>query len=248
MATGNIKNFELKVGKSGLIIIVVGMAVLLCTAFLFGVDVGKNIDTYPDKIAALPQKALALVWQPAKIRAAQSSPDNKSLQNKSATDEKFSLTYHKDLTSKEGILKAESVTENKPLVLPPDNEEETAANNFNVDNKTQPTPANEKTREKGAIKAKEIAPSVASNKKKFIIQAASLKDKTTAKKMSKKITSLGFISQVIKVDIKGKGTMFRVVVSGFEDMVQADKAAQEITKQTGTDCIIKSVDSKEKKD
>jgi hypothetical protein len=44
------------------------MAVLLCTAFLFGVDVGKNIDTYPDKIAALPQRALALVWRPAKIR------------------------------------------------------------------------------------------------------------------------------------------------------------------------------------
>jgi cell division protein FtsN len=247
MASGNIKNFELKVGKAGLIIIVVGMAVLLCTAFLFGVDVGKNIDTYPDQIAALPQKALALFWQPAKIRAAQTSQDNKSVQNKSATDEKFSLTYHKDLTSKEGILKAESVTENQPLVLPPDNQEGTAANNFNVENKNLPAPVNEKTREKGDNKAKEIMPSVASNKMKFIIQAASLKDKTTANKMSKKITSLGFISQVIKVDVKGKGIMFRVVVSGFEDMVQADQAAQEITKKTGTDCIIKSVGSKEKK-
>jgi len=248
MKSGNIKNFELKIGKSGLIIIVVGMAVLLCTAFLFGIDVGKNIDTYPDKIAALPQKALALVWQPAKIRAAQSSPDNKSGQNKSVSDEKFSLTYHKDLTSKEGILKAESVAENQPLVSPPDNEDATAANNLNVENKSRPAPVNEKTREKSDIKAKEIATSVASNKKKFIIQAASLKDKTTANKMSKKITSLGFISQVIKVDVKGKGIMFRVVVSGFEDMFQADQAAQEITKKTGTDCIIKSVDSKEKKD
>jgi cell division protein FtsN len=247
MATGNIKNFELKVGKSGLIIIVVGMAVLLCTAFLFGVDVGKNIDTYPDKIAALPQKVLALFWQPAKIRAAQISQDNKSVQNKSAPDEKFNLTYHKDLTSKEGMLKAASVTENQPLGLPPDNQEETAANNFNVENKNQPAPVNENAREKGDIKAKEIAPSVASNKKKFIIQAASLKDKTTADKMSKKITSLGFISQVMKVDVKGKGVRFRVVVSGFDDMAQADGAAQEITKKTGTACMIKSVDSKENK-
>ena len=70
MATGNIKNFELKVGKAGLIIIIVGMAVLLCMAFLFGVDVGKNIDTYPEKIAALPQKTLALIWRPAKISVA----------------------------------------------------------------------------------------------------------------------------------------------------------------------------------
>ena len=123
-----------------------------------------------------------------------------------------------------------------------------SAADFNVENKNQTTPVNEKTREKGDIKAKEIAPSVTSNKKKFIIQAASLKDKTTANKMSKKITSLGFISQVMKVDVKGKGMMFRVVVSGFEDMVQADQAAQKITKKTGTACIIKSSDSKEKKD
>jgi len=37
MATGNIKNFELKIGKTGVIIVVAGMAVLLCAAFLFGV-------------------------------------------------------------------------------------------------------------------------------------------------------------------------------------------------------------------
>jgi cell division septation protein DedD len=247
MATGNIKNFELKVGKAGLIIIVVGMAVLLCTAFLLGIDVGKNIDTYPDKIAALPQKALALVWQPAKIRAAQISQDNKSVQNKSATDEKFSLTYHEDLTNKEGVIKAEAVTENQPLVLPPDNKGETAANNFNVDNKNQPAPVNEKTREKGDIKPKEIAPIIASDKHKFIIQVASLKDKTKANKIIKKIDSLGFTSQVVKFESKGKGMMFRVVVSGFEDKVQADEAAQKISQKTGTSCVIKCVDNEDKK-
>lgn len=248
MKSGNIKNFELKVGKAGLIIIVVGMAVLLSTAFLFGVDVGKNIDTYPDKIAALPQKALALVWQPAKIRAAQSAPDNKSGQHQSATEEKFNLTYHKDLTSKEGLLKAGSVTEKQPLVLPPKNGEETVTGDFNVETQNPPVPVvNEKTMEKGDIKAKEIAPSVASNKKKFIIQVASLKDKSKANKINKKISSLGFISQVIKVDVKGKGILFRVVVSGFEDKVQADEAAQKITNKTGTNCLIKSVDSEAKK-
>ena len=105
MASGNIKNFELKIGKAGLIIIVVGMAVLLCTAFLFGVDVGKNIDTYPDKIAALPQKALALVWRPAKIRAAQSAPDNKNGPNQPQTQDKenIDLTFYNALTSKKGV-------------------------------------------------------------------------------------------------------------------------------------------------
>jgi len=247
MATGNIKNFELKVGKAGLIIIVVGMAVLLCTAFLFGVDVGKNIDTYPDKIAALPQKALALVWQPAKIRAAQNAPDNKNGPSQPQTQENIDLTFYNDLTSKKGIPKEQPVPEKQPVFFPPQNGEETVTGNFNVKPQNAPVPVNEKTKEKGDIKAKEISPSTASNKQKFIIQVASLKDKTIANKMNKKISSLGFISQVIKVDVKGKGVFFRVIVSGFENKVQADEAGKKITKKTGTDCIIKSVDSELKK-
>jgi cell division protein FtsN len=247
MKSGNVKNFELKVGKAGLIIIVVGMAVLLCTAFLFGVDVGKNIDTYPDKIAALPQKVLALFWRPANIRAAQSAPDNKNGPSQPQTQENMDLTFYNALTSKEGILKEQPVPEKQPVFLPPQNGEETVTGNFNIEAQNQPGPANEKTKEKGDIKAKEIAPSLASNKHKFIIQVASLKDKTKANKMNKKISSLGFISQVIKVDVKGKGVLFRVVVSGLEDKVQADEAAQKITKKTGTNCIIKSVDSEAKK-
>jgi cell division protein FtsN len=245
MATGNIKNFELKVGKAGLIIIVVGMAVLLCTAFLFGVDVGKNIDTYPDKIAALPQKALALVWQPAKIRAARSAPDNKN--GPGQTQENIDLTFYNDLTSKKGIPKEQPVPEKQSVFFPPQNGEETVTGNFNVKTQNAPVPVNEKTKEKGELKIKEVVPSVASNKQKFIIQVASLKDKTTANKMNKKISSLGFISQVIKVDVKGKGVFFRVIVSGFENKVQADEAGKKITKKTGTDCIIKSVDSELKK-
>jgi Sporulation related domain. len=52
---------------------------------------------------------------------------------------------------------------------------------------------------------------------------------------------------VIKVDVKGKGIFFRVVVPGFEDKVQAQEAAQKISQKTGLNCIIKSVDNEEKK-
>ena len=248
MASGNIKNFELKVGKAGLIIIVFGMAVLLCTAFLFGVDVGKNIDTYPDKIASLPQKILALVWRPANIRIAQSAPDNKNGQNQPPkSQENIDLTFYNALTSKKGVLKEQQVQDKQPVVLPPENGGETVTGNFNIEVQKPPVPVNDKTKEKGKSKEKEIESIIASNKQKFKIQAASLKDKTTANKMSKKIASLGFMSQVIKVDVKGKGTLYRVVVSGFEDKVQADEAAQKISRKTGTDCIIKSINSETKK-
>jgi cell division protein FtsN len=248
MATGNIKNFELKVGKAGLIIIVLGMAVLLCTSFLFGVDVGKNIDTYPDKIAALPQKALALVWRPAKINVAQNAPDNKNGQNQAPkSPENIDLTFYNALTSKKGVLKEQPVQDKQPVVLPPENGGETVSKNFNMEVQKPPVPVNDKTKEKSGSKEKEIESIIASNKQKFKIQAASLKDKTTANKMSKKITSLGFMSQVIKADVKGKGTLYRVVVSGFEDKVQADEAAQKISRKIGTDCIIKSINSETKK-
>ncbi len=248
MATGNIKNFELKIGKAGLIIVVVGMAFLICTAFLFGVDVGKNIDTYPDKIAALPQKALALVWQPAKIRAAQIATDNKNGPNQPQTQNKenIDLTFYKALTSKKGI-QEQPVTEKQPVFPPSLNGEETVAGNFNIEVKKPPVSVNEKSKEKGELKESKNEPNIDSNKQKFKIQVASLKDKTTANKMSKKIASLGFTSQVIKTDAQGKGILYRVVVSGFEDKVQADEAAQKISRKTGTDCIIKSVDSEAKK-
>jgi cell division protein FtsN len=252
MASGNIKNFELKVGKAGLIIIVLGMAVLLCTAFLFGVDVGKNIDTYPDKIAALPQKALALVWRPANIRIAQSAPDNKSGQNQAPkSSENIDLTFYNALTSKKGVLKEQQAKDKQPVVLPPENGGETViTGKVNIEAQKPPAPVNDKAKEKkekGESKEKEIESIISSNKQKFKIQAASLKDKTTANKMSKKIASLGFMSQVIKVDVKGKGTLYRVVVSGFDDKVKADEAAQKISLETGTNCIIKSINRETKK-
>ena len=114
MATGNEKKFELKIGKSGLLTVVLGMTAFLCAAFLFGIDVGQNMDTYPDKIASLPQKALALVWRPARIRMAQQSASLSHVDPSKAEDN-IDLRYHETLTSKKGLSDANSF-EGKPPV------------------------------------------------------------------------------------------------------------------------------------
>lgn len=49
MASKNVRIFELKLGKRALILFIAGMSCLLFAVFLFGVTVGKNIDTYPEK-------------------------------------------------------------------------------------------------------------------------------------------------------------------------------------------------------
>lgn len=71
MGSGNIRKFEIRLGQTGLTVLIVGMVVLLCLSFLFGVGVGKNIDTYPEKISSLPQRFLALFWRPAKVASGQ---------------------------------------------------------------------------------------------------------------------------------------------------------------------------------
>jgi cell division septation protein DedD len=51
MTSKNVRVFELKLGKRALILFIVGMSCLLFVVFLFGVTVGKNIDTYPEKFS-----------------------------------------------------------------------------------------------------------------------------------------------------------------------------------------------------
>jgi cell division septation protein DedD len=243
MATGNIKNFELKIGKTGLIILVAGMSAFLCAAFLFGVDVGKNIDTYPDKIAAFPQRVLAMVWRPARIGVAQNAPDNKNGQRQPQAGENIDLTFYDALTSKKGIANADSVPEKQPPDMQTKNEEEAAKGNFNIEAQKSSQTANDKSKATPEPKVKEAAVDTASGKNQFIVQAASLKEKKKANQVSKKISSLGFKTEIVKTDIKGKGIMFRVTALGFENKVQAQEAAQKISSKTGTNCIVKSIDN-----
>jgi len=223
MTPGNIKKMELKFGRTGIIIVVVGMAALLCSAFLLGVVVGKNIDTYPAKIASIPQKALALIWRPAKTKTIPDIVDNKPGEGQPKAGENLDLTFYNNLTSPKGEVKDQPLTEKKMVETPPPQ---------TVDPK---------------LEVKEVEKPVDASKQTFIIQAAALKEKAKAGQMSKSITALGFKSRVVEIDIKGKGTWFRVIVSGFDERAQAQAAADKIAKKTKTNCIISRVDDDKKK-
>ena len=51
MSSRKIKNFEFKLGKLGLSLFIFGISFFLLVAFIFGVIVGQNIESYPEKIA-----------------------------------------------------------------------------------------------------------------------------------------------------------------------------------------------------
>ena len=245
MASGNIKNFELRLKKLGLIIVISGMAALLCFVFLLGVDVGKNIDTYPEQMATLPRRVLAFIWHPAKIQ-----------QEDSKDGENIDLTYYNTLTSKKGMAKEQPVAPKKDsgeTQSPPATASLAKSNEENLsigassEAQKKSAAIKEITKGENKPKTKETPASAPANKQKFIIQAASLKEKAKAYQLNKKIAALGFEALIVPTEIKGKGTWYRIIISGFDNKAQAQAAAAKISKKTGTNCIIRNVDSNLKK-
>jgi len=243
MASGNIKNFELKLGKTGLVIIIVGTAVLLCCAFLFGIVVGKNIDTYPEKIASLPQRLLALVWRPAKIRVAQNQPKK---------PDELDLTFYNTLTSKKGVAEEQPIPDKKPVIevpavqqfiAQPQNDAGSASIRPNSEVKKQQALTSGTKGDAIEAKIKEAKPAVVASGGKFSVQVASLKEKNKADQMNKKISALGFTPQIVETNVQGKGTWFRVVIYGFSSKAQAQAAAGKISNKTGTTCIVRRIDT-----
>jgi cell division protein FtsN len=250
MGPGNIKKIEVKLGKTGLIIVIGGMAVLFCLSFILGVGVGKNIDTYPEKISSMPQQILALFWRPAKVSSVQKITESKETQpDKSNMD----LTFHNALTSpktpsmqpmppagKQAIVPDQKAKpQAQPDALPPKVEaalpkEEASAQKVLADDKL---PVEKKS------KNKEVPTVDPPAKALFFIQVASLKDKAKASQIHKTVAALGYPSKVLKMDIQEKGIWYRVLATGFETKAQAQIAADRISKKVKVKCVIRTVGS-----
>jgi cell division septation protein DedD len=253
MASGNTKNFELKLGRAGLIILIVGTTALLCAAFLFGISVGKNIDTYPGKIALLPQRILALVWRPAKMQVAPPVAENKPVQNQPKTQDGLDLTYYNTLTSKKGVTKEQPIPDKKPIIevpiaqqlLPP---VQNVPGNTSVSSPPEvpktPTATVAKPKDVIETKIKEAEKvTAAAGSANFSVQIASLKDKVKAEQLNKKISALGYAPRCVENNIPGKGKWFRVVIDGFASKPLAQAAAEKISDKIGTkNCIVRRVD------
>jgi len=249
MSSGNIKRFELKLGRTGIIVTIAGMAFLLCGSFILGVTVGKNIDTYPEKISSTPQRILSFFWRPAKAANQQNSAESG---DGAAGKGNMDLAFHNTLTSSKTL----------PIQTPPGAEkvqEKEVAVNQNVPATVVPEPKAPKeeiaakqeagTSKKDVIEEKIIADSrlekkeesasSASSGASYFIHVASLKEKGKADQINKVVADLGYKSKVIKTDIKGKGIWYRIIATGFETKAQAKVAVDKISKKVKTTCIIR---------
>jgi len=246
----NLKSFEYKLGKTGLIVAIAGIALFLIISFLFGVQVGKNIDTYPDIIASYPRQLLAYVWRPAKMKMIISSKETKQSKGVGKKQEEIDLTFYDTLTSKKGMTGQQVISDKKvetepvgqPLLEEKKNIEQNAIPDKKEENAASARAAVVVNKGNSVDKNKEAsAPAPAANKFTFSLQAASLKDKAKAAQVSRKITSLGYKTRVAEADIAGQGKWYRVVVDGFPNWDQAKIAADKIERQIKTKSIIRRI-------
>jgi cell division protein FtsN len=254
MASGNIKKFELKLGRAGLVIIIAGMVVLLCVFFLIGVHVGKDIDANPEKISSLPKRVLALFWKPAKVSI--SPPVREVRETEHDPVESSDLAFYNHPTDSKAKTQDDQVAVPKkpqdgflpdaPVpaqVFPPVPEQVKPPEEESV------KPALEDTRKEDVSRtAKKTVQKPVASKPEFIVHVASFKERKRAFEVLKTVADMKYSSsRVVQVEIQGKGTWYRVVVSGFDTQAKAQAAADKISKKVNAKGIVRRVETGEKR-
>lgn len=237
MMTKNTRRFEFKLGRIGLIFFLLGISGLLFGIFLLGVTVGKNIDTYPEKIARfLPDKMKTLISLPPDTAGPVMATRDEVKQETPEPD----LTFYdlgKRKTDTKGMApdgmfpkKAPAGEVKEKIPLPP------------------PEPVTPAVQPKSAapVPAAGKAPPVKEKpavREQFLVQVVSYQEKSKAETLVKKISAMGYPARTEMIELSDKGKWFRVVMGAFSSRPEAQKAVGAVSrKNKGLNCVIRSVE------
>ncbi|MDI6775836.1 MAG: SPOR domain-containing protein [Syntrophales bacterium] len=230
MAPRNTRTFEFKLGKRGFILFIFGISLLLFFVYVFGVMVGKNIDTYPEKLSwGIPdmvKKRLGFSYKPDKTETVAAVRER---MGGSTAEEDFDLTFYDTLTRKwderRGVI-LEGSKEKKPAIPQAEQRKD----------KRPPLPAvTEHSREK--------TPPV---KEKYLVQVVSYREKEKADRLCKRLKVLGYNPGIVTTELPGRGRWFRVILGGFETRQEAQKVVGVVSKKiAGLSCVIRSTNGPE---
>ena len=95
MASKNRRMFELRLGKLGLVLFIIGMSLLLFFSFLLGVLVGKHMEAYPERYSSGLTELI-------RDRVLASKPKVGEKEVKEVGEEKFDLTFYDTLGGDKG--------------------------------------------------------------------------------------------------------------------------------------------------
>lgn len=239
MMTKNTRRFEFKLGRIGLIFFLLGISGLLFGIFLLGVTVGKNIDTYPEKIARfLPDKMKTLISLPPDTAEPVMATRDEVKQETPEPD--LDLTFYdlgKRKTDTKGMApdgmfpkKAPAGEVKEKIPLPP----------------PEPVPPAVQPKSAAPVPAAEKAPPVKEKlavREQFLVQVVSYQEKSKAETLVKKISAMGYPARTEMIELPDKGKWFRVVMGAFSSRPEAQMAVGAVSrKNKGLNCVIRSVE------
>ncbi len=206
--------FELKLGRAGLTFFIFVIAVILLLSFISGVIVGKNIESYPEKIAkGIPDAIKKKITENMDVDMDQpgnnENGDNVTgvINDKAQKENNVEFTFYDTLKESGDAPPSDRFTESKP-------------------------PSIEKRHSASELPVKEaIGP--------YIIQVASFKDKGMTETLSGKLLSMGYKPTVDNINLGSKGEWFRVKIYGLATYNEAQKAVSMLEKEiVGVKCLI----------
>jgi cell division protein FtsN len=254
MVSRNRQNLEFKLGKGGIILFTFCMSLLVFIVFLFGVMVGKNMDTYPERysrgIPALVKEKLGFLTGRT---SGTSAVRQETKETPPTPGEDVDFTFYGTLAGKKGEGKVPSVPVTPKGQEGPVKQSEGikpgAVAAPTIGGQLPGSPREGDIKPKGPVPAlptpeplKEVKPP---GREKYIIQVASYQQREKAESLGKKIAALGYPPRVVMMDIPAKGRWYRVVMSGFESRPQAENAAGVVEQKIGgLKCTIRAVNDK----
>lgn len=234
------KDFELRLGKLGLTVFVLGMSLALLVVFAFGVKVGKDIDSYPARIVGIIPGFQGKVL---------GGPEGREKKPEGAEEKgSFKLGFYDSLAGK----KADSPDDIQQPPAPPPAPAQAPKPEAPA-GAAQPAPAGNVAPvvPQGAAKADpkpESAPRKAEQPKteapkpekgKYFIQIAALKSEAKAKELKAKLVKLGYAPKLETVNSKTKGKVYRIRIMGFATQQDASKVMGKLEKQVpNAKCLV----------
>ncbi len=242
MMTKNTRRFEMKLGRIGLILFFLGMSGLLFGVFLLGVTVGKNIDTYPEKMARyLPDRIKTLISrmkQDTTVPAVAMRDDLK--QEKPEPEPDMDLTFYDRLGKRKADSKGGTAPDGMILQKAPAGA---------AMKKPPPLQATRPLEPKspGPAPAVQEAPPIKEKSEvqgKFMVQVVSYQEESKAEALVRKIAAMGYAARTEVTELPDKGKWFRVVMGKFSSRPEAQAAIDALSRNTkGLSCVIRSTAS-----
>lgn len=214
MTSENKRHFEVRLGKLGIFTLVCSMSCLLFVFFLFGIVVGNNLETYPEKIARqIPLRVLQ--WCGL-------------LEH----DKMIPIAVAKKRDEKQKVQTTETIPDIVVRHVQPDQEKSSSTKDTST--RSKPGTADGVGSSPSLPSANKIEEILKDDDKgrhsgdKYLVQVTSCKDKKIAEEVVAKIAKIGFKAQITMVDLQEKGIWYRVTLPSLGSQNEAMDTAQKI--------------------